>query len=223
MPIKIKSLTAQLAPEFVKLRHHLHQHPELSHHEVETAALVAAQLREYGFDSVETDIGGYGVVGKLKGSKPGKTLGLWDDMDALPIFETNELPYKSSRPGIIHACAHDDRAAQPDPVLMTEAGELLYQSHRSYSDNLALGSPETDLIISLLQDQGPVRGLCGGRITGGGSGGTVVVLCEDTDDADSALQQVCNAYKRQTGNEQRLIIGSSPGAVEFGVRGILRG
>jgi galactokinase len=108
--------------------------------------------------------------------------------------------------------------------LLREAGELMFAAHRSYGDRLDLGAPETDLLVELIREQGPDRGLYGARITGGGSGGTVAVLCAaDSPAADEALTAVCREYERRTGNVPRLFLGSSPGAVMFGARPIIRG
>ena len=112
----------------------------------------------------------------------------------------------------------------PDTHLMREAGQLMYAAHASYSERLDLGAPETDLIVDLVREKGPECGLYGARITGGGSGGTVAILCmEDLLDAESALVDVCEEYTRRTGVVPRVFAGSSPGAVMFGARPILRG
>jgi galactokinase len=106
--------------------------------------------------------------------------------------------------------------SEPDAQLMTEAGALMLGSHRSYSDRLDLGSAETDLLVELAMDFGPNSGIYGAKITGGGSGGTVVLLCDET--AGAAVEEVRQSYERRTGIEPRLMTGSSPGAVEFGTR-----
>ena len=111
----------------------------------------------------------------------------------------------------------------PDTQMMREIGELMRQSHASYSERVDLGSPETDLLVNLAQERGPERGLFGAKITGGGSGGTVALLTTDTAEADAALEEVCRAYEAQTGLAPRPIVGSSPGAVMFGARFIERG
>jgi amidohydrolase len=103
----IKALIAALTPEVVAARHHLHQNPELSLHERQTAAFVAERLRALGMDEVRTGVGGHGVVGTLRGAADGPTIALRADMDALPIQEESDLPYKSSSPGVMHACGHD--------------------------------------------------------------------------------------------------------------------
>ena len=106
MPDQITSAVKTLEPELAETRHHLHQNPELSDHEEQTARFVAERLRALGLD-VREGVGGYGVVAELKGGRPGPTFALRADMDALPITEANEVPYKSRNPGVMHACGHD--------------------------------------------------------------------------------------------------------------------
>ncbi|WP_257348501.1 M20 metallopeptidase family protein [Pseudalkalibacillus decolorationis] len=92
--------------EMVEIRRYLHQHPELSFEEVETPKYIAAYHEKLGHE-VRTGVGGRGVVAKLKGAKPGKTVALRADFDALPIHEENDVPYKSKVDGKMHACGHD--------------------------------------------------------------------------------------------------------------------
>ncbi|WP_411843891.1 M20 metallopeptidase family protein [Salinicoccus sp. HZC-1] len=95
-----------LYPEMVEFRRDLHIHPELSHHEVETPGKVADFLKGLGLE-VRTKVGGRGVVGTLKGKKPGRTIALRADFDALPIQDEKDVPYKSKVDGVMHACGHD--------------------------------------------------------------------------------------------------------------------
>ncbi|MEE9575776.1 MAG: M20/M25/M40 family metallo-hydrolase, partial [Gemmatimonadota bacterium] len=105
----------RVAPEIVALRHRIHQHPELGNREFETAELVAEHLRALGFDKVTTDIAHTGVVGILRGGKPGPVVAVRADMDALPVTEATDLAFKSSvrttylgqETGVMHACGHD--------------------------------------------------------------------------------------------------------------------
>jgi amidohydrolase len=103
---KIKSLAKKYAPEFIEVRHHLHAHPELSYQEFETSKLVQQQLRSFGIDyeiKAET-----GVVGLIKGKNADRRIvALRADMDALPIKEENNIPYRSKIDGVMHACGHD--------------------------------------------------------------------------------------------------------------------
>lgn len=103
----IQSLAKEIHPSIIGFRRHLHQHPELSFHEYETAKFVQKELAALGIE-MQTDIGGLGVVGYIYGKKgSGKTIALRADMDALPIEEKNEVPYKSQNKGVMHACGHD--------------------------------------------------------------------------------------------------------------------
>ena len=108
----IKSLSEQGAPAAVATRRHLHAHPELSFHEHETARFVAAELTALGL-SPQQGVAGTGVVALIEGTKPGprRVVALRADMDALPIREANEVPYKSTVAGVMHACGHDVHTA----------------------------------------------------------------------------------------------------------------
>ena len=103
---QIKQLASQYAPDFIEVRHHLHAHPELSYQEYETSAFVQKRLQE--LDISFHVIAQTGVTGIIEGKNPGKkVIALRADMDALPIQEENNIPYKSTRPGVMHACRHD--------------------------------------------------------------------------------------------------------------------
>lgn len=103
---KIKQLAKQYADEFISIRHHLHANPELSYQEFETSKFVQSKLKEFGIPF--TVLATTGVVGIIKGKNPDKRIiALRGDMDALPIQEENDVPYKSTKPGIMHACGHD--------------------------------------------------------------------------------------------------------------------
>jgi len=102
----------ELEPQIIRWRRHLHQHPELSFQEEKTPAMVAEILRELKLDEVRTGVGGRGVIGVLKGSRPGAVVALRADFDALPIQDQKEVPYKSTVPGVMHACGHDAHTSQ---------------------------------------------------------------------------------------------------------------
>lgn len=103
----IRQQIADLQPELIALRHDLHAHPELGFEEHRTAGIVAEWLNRYGIE-VRTGIAGTGVVGTLYGEAgEGAVVGFRADMDALPIEEQNDLPYRSQNPGRMHACGHD--------------------------------------------------------------------------------------------------------------------
>lgn len=104
---KIKHLSEQKSAEAIDIRRYLHTHPELSFEEHETAKFVADKLRSLGL-SPQENVGGLGVVALIEGRNPRKkVIGLRADMDALPIFEKNDVPYKSQNNGVMHACGHD--------------------------------------------------------------------------------------------------------------------
>ncbi len=104
---RIKSLSEESFKEVVAWRRHLHAHPELSYEEFNTSKFVAAQLRSFGIEPQE-GIATTGIVALIKGRNPEKkSVALRADMDALPIQEINNVPYKSINPGVMHACGHD--------------------------------------------------------------------------------------------------------------------
>jgi amidohydrolase len=111
----IVNRVAHLQPEIQAWRRDIHEHPELLYDVHRTAAFVADRLREFGCDEVATGLGKTGVVGVIKGRKPGggdvKVIGLRADMDALPIEEATNVPYASKMPGKMHACGHDGHTA----------------------------------------------------------------------------------------------------------------
>ncbi|MCU7548064.1 M20 family metallopeptidase [Chitinophagaceae bacterium LB-8] len=103
---KIKELAKQYTAEFIDIRRYLHAHPELSYQEFETSQLVQQKLKEYNipFEIKSTT----GVVGIIGGKNPqSRIVALRADLDALPITEQNDVPYKSRNPGVMHACGHD--------------------------------------------------------------------------------------------------------------------
>ena len=100
------NLTDADTAQLVKHRRHLHMHPELSLQEHQTAAYIEAQLHAEGIPQV-TRLAQTGVVALIQGAHPGPTLAFRGDIDALPILEENEVPYKSQNPGVMHACGHD--------------------------------------------------------------------------------------------------------------------
>ena len=115
---RIEAAVAQQAPAMIAARHRIHQNPELGNREVETAKLVADHLRGLGLQ-VATGIGKTGVVGVLKGGRPGPLVAVRADMDALPVTEDTALPFKSQvrttylgqDVGVAHACGHDIHVA----------------------------------------------------------------------------------------------------------------
>jgi hippurate hydrolase len=106
---------AALHPDITAWRHDIHAHPELLYDVHRTASTVAEKLKDFGCDEVVAGVGRTGVVGVIHGRKPAdgqrRAIGLRADMDALPIMEATDLPYKSTVPGKMHACGHDGHTA----------------------------------------------------------------------------------------------------------------
>ena len=103
---KIKELASRYKDEHIAIRRHLHAYPELSYQEFETSIFVQKQLQQYGINyEVKANTG---MIGLIKGKNPGsRIVALRADMDALPIEEANDIDYKSTKPGVMHACGHD--------------------------------------------------------------------------------------------------------------------
>ncbi|HZP19815.1 MAG TPA: amidohydrolase, partial [Bauldia sp.] len=104
---------AEFHDDIAAWRHDIHRHPEILYEVHRTAATVAEKLRSFGLDEVVTGIGRTGVVGVIRGRKngSGRVIGLRADMDALPIRETADVPYRSEVDGRMHACGHDGHTA----------------------------------------------------------------------------------------------------------------
>lgn len=110
MLTKIHASIDNLYSEMVEIRRYLHQYPEVSFKEYKTAQYIADFYEELGIP-YEKNIGGNGVIATLKGRKPGKTVALRADFDALAIQDEKDVPYKSKNPGAMHACGHDGHTA----------------------------------------------------------------------------------------------------------------
>lgn len=115
---QLETAARAIEPKVIEWRRDLHAHPELSNRETRTAELVAKRLRALGLE-VRTGVGVTGVVGLLRGARPGRTVGLRADMDALPVTEQTDVPFKSKvtaqfrgeTVGVMHACGHDGHVA----------------------------------------------------------------------------------------------------------------
>ena len=114
----------------IRARRDFHQHPELSFQEKRTSKIVAKKLKSYGL-KVITNVGKTGVIGILKGAKPGKTIAMRADMDALPIQETSNIPYKSINDGVMHACGHDAHTA-----MLLGAAEVLSKKNQQINGEI---------------------------------------------------------------------------------------
>jgi amidohydrolase len=114
----VDQMVRSIEPKLIEWRRHFHQYPELSNREVKTAAKIAEHLNSLGIE-VQTGIAHTGVVGILKGTKPGPVIALRADMDALPVTERNSLPFASKErttfngieTGVMHACGHDSHVS----------------------------------------------------------------------------------------------------------------
>ena len=130
---RIKSLAQAHKQEVIDLRRHLHSHPELSFKEFQTAAFVADKLKEIGITQIESKAT-TGWSALIEGKNPGKkVVALRADMDALPIIEANEVPYKSQNPGVMHACGHDAHTAS-----LLGAAKILYEVRDQFEGTIKL-------------------------------------------------------------------------------------
>jgi amidohydrolase len=126
---KVDELSASIEPKVIAWRRDIHEHPELSNRETRTAKLVAEQLKRIGLE-VQTGIAHTGVVGFLKGGRPGPTVAIRADMDALPVTEKTDVPFKSHATaiyrgetvGVMHACGHDSHTAMLMGIAQIFAG-----------------------------------------------------------------------------------------------------
>jgi amidohydrolase len=145
---EIKAATAAVTPEVIAVRRDLHAHPELSNREERTGRMVAERLRALGLD-VRHPVARTGVVGVLRGGRPGGVVALRADIDALPIQEAGDAPYKSQVPGVMHACGHDAHTA----ILLGAAAVL---------SGLRETLPGTVVFLFQPAEEGPPEGEEGG-------------------------------------------------------------
>jgi amidohydrolase len=153
-----------LEPELIRLRRDFHRHPELGLEETRSAGIIAKRLEALGMEVAE-GVGHTGVVGLLEGRGPGRTLLLRADMDALPIQEENETPYRSEVEGVMHACGHDGHMAIllgvaevlsrrrdrfPGRVkFIFQPGEEAFDGARLMIEDGALANPRPDAALGL--------------------------------------------------------------------------
>ena len=152
----VDRLTAELNPQVVAWRRDFHKNPELGNRETRTAKIIADELRKLGFE-VTTGVATTGVVGVLRGGRPGPVVALRSDMDALPVTEQVDLPFKSTtktmwngqETGVMHACGHDNHMA----ILLGTATALARMKDRL---------PGTVKVIFQPAEEGPPPGETGG-------------------------------------------------------------
>jgi len=136
-----------------------------------------------------------------------------DATRAYPVRQATAHPIYEQTRVERFATLLSELAARPSPA--NELGQLMYESHASYSA-CGLGSVATDRLVAMVREAGAKCGLFGAKITGGGSGGTVAVL--GTIDAEAVVRQIAERYSAETGRETDLFVESGPGAAEFGVK-----
>jgi len=129
---RIIELSDRFEQEVLNLRRAIHENPELSFHEVQTAGLVQQALESIGL-IVKCGIAGTGLIADIHGSKPGRTLLLRADMDALPIQEQNDLPFRSKHDSVMHACGHDVHTAN-----LVGVARILCELRDSWSGTIRL-------------------------------------------------------------------------------------
>ncbi len=129
---RVKQLVQAGYMDMLAVRRHLHANPELSFQEHGTGHYIAERLRQLGVE-VRTGIAGTGVIGVVNGTGPGRTMCLRADMDALPIQEAQGLPFRSTRPGVMHACGHDAHMA-----MVLAAGRILHELRAEWSGTVLL-------------------------------------------------------------------------------------
>ena len=102
-----REIDAATTKDLITTRRHLHANPELSFTEVDTAGYIAQRLEAIGLDKVTRGVGGTGVVAEIRGHRPGRSVLFRADMDALPLTEIADVPFRSTHAGVMHACGHD--------------------------------------------------------------------------------------------------------------------
>ncbi|HEY0943388.1 MAG TPA: amidohydrolase [Steroidobacter sp.] len=154
----IDAAARSVQPRMIEWRRHLHANPELSNREVKTADFIAKKLEAMGLE-VKTGIGHTGVAALLKGGKPGRTVGLRADMDALPVTEQTDVPFKSNvtsefrgeKVGVMHACGHDAHVA-----ILLGVAEALVKMKDSLTGQV--------LFVFQPAEEGPPEGERGGAL-----------------------------------------------------------
>jgi len=123
-----------ILPEVIRIRRHLHMHPELSYKENATSAFIRNYLDNMGIEHI-SGVAGTGIVGIIRGTHPGKgrTIGLRADMDALPVTETEGKEYRSKNPGVMHACGHDSHVA-----MLLGTATILHQRISEFAGTILL-------------------------------------------------------------------------------------
>lgn len=123
---------SRIETDVIKMRRYLHQHPELSFEEYQTADFIAKQLKAFGITDVKRNVGnGLGIVAKIRGLQPGPVIALRADFDALPITEEADVPFKSINEGVMHACGHDAHTA-----MLLGVAQIMQQNRSSFAGTI---------------------------------------------------------------------------------------
>ena len=179
---RMKALAHAQHAELVNIRRHLHENPELGFEEVATAQYIADYLAGLGLE-VTRQVAKTGVVALIRGVQPGKTVAIRADMDALPIQELNEVPYKSKHPGKMHACGHDAHVAAA-----IGAARILWELRDQINGNVkfifqpaeeAPGGAEPMIAAGVLENP-TVDAIIGGHVWGGLESGIIEVMSGPT-------------------------------------------
>ena len=179
---RMKELANAQHAELVNIRRHLHENPELGFEEVATAQYIADYLAGLGLE-VTRQVAKTGVVALIRGVQPGKTVAIRADMDALPIQELNEVPYKSKHPGKMHACGHDAHVAAA-----IGAARILWELRDQINGNVkfifqpaeeAPGGAEPMIAAGVLENPA-VDAIIGGHVWGGLESGIIEVMSGPT-------------------------------------------
>ena len=180
--VRMKELAHAQHAELVNIRRHLHENPELGFEEVATAQYIADYLAGLGLE-VTRQVAKTGVVALIRGAWPGKTVAIRADMDALPIQELNEVPYKSKHPGKMHACGHDAHVAAA-----IGAARILWELRDQINGNVkfifqpaeeAPGGAEPMIAAGVLENP-TVDAIIGGHVWGGLESGIIEVMSGPT-------------------------------------------
>ena len=178
-----------LAPMVEEIFYTLHRNPELGDQEFATSALVKAELEKMGIEAIP--MAGTGVMGVIRGGKPGKTIGFRADMDALPVQEETGLPYASQVPGVMHACGHDAHVAillGTAKMLMARREELQGNVKLFFQPNEEVTGGAERMILEGCMENPSVDAVICGHVGTGNPVGKVAVKY-------GAVTSACNGFK----------------------------
>lgn len=169
----IAELAAKYEQYVIDMRREFHENPELSHHEERTVRRIREELDKLGIPNIT--VGHNNVIGTLEGGKPGKKIAIRADIDALPVAEANEVPYKSKVEGVMHACGHDGHAAMllgTAHVLSEIRDQLCGTVYLCFQVAEEIGAG-ADEIVAYLGSIGGVDQAIGTHLAGGDPAGVI--------------------------------------------------